>query len=31
VVFPAAQGHVVNFHNPLLERDSASTVYLARN
>ena len=29
-VFVAAQAHVVSFFNPLLERDSASTVYVAR-
>ncbi len=30
-VFEAPQAHVVKFPNPLLERDSASTVYVARN
>ncbi len=30
-VFSAPQAHVVKFPNPLLERDSASTVYVARN
>jgi spermidine synthase len=29
-VFTAAEAHVVSFHNPLLERESASTVYVAR-
>jgi len=29
-VFADAQAHVVSFFNPLLERDSASTVYVAR-
>jgi len=29
-VFTAAQAHVVPFANPLLDRDSASTVYVAR-
>lgn len=29
-VFENPQAHVVKFHNPLLERDSASTVYVAR-
>ena len=29
-VFATAEGHVVSFFNPLLERDSASTVYVAR-
>ncbi len=29
-VFPTAQAQVVSFFNPLLERDSASTVYVAR-
>jgi spermidine synthase len=29
-VFAAAEAHVVSFFNPLLERDSASTVYVAR-
>jgi spermidine synthase len=29
-VFVQTQAHVVKFHNPLLERDSASTVYVAR-
>lgn len=29
-VFAEAQAHVVSFPNPLLERESASTVYLAR-
>ena len=29
-VFAAAEAHVVPFFNPLLERDSASTVYVAR-
>jgi spermidine synthase len=29
-VFPAAAAHVVSFYNPLLEHDSASTVYVAR-
>ena len=28
-VFTNSQAHVVNFHNPLLNRDSASTVYVA--
>ena len=28
--FNTADAHVVSFHNPLLERDSASTVYVAR-
>ncbi len=28
-VFAAAEAHVVSFHNPLLEQDSASTVYVA--
>ena len=30
-VFENPQAHVVKFPNPLLERDSASTVYVARN
>jgi spermidine synthase len=30
-VFAEAKAHVVSFHNPLLERDSSSTVYVARN
>lgn len=30
VVFSHAESHVVSFFNPLLERDSASTVYVAR-
>jgi spermidine synthase len=30
-VFESPQAHVVKFPNPLLERDSASTVYVARN
>ena len=30
-VFEAVQAHVVKFPNPLLDRDSASTVYIARN
>lgn len=29
-VFPFSQAHVVHFYNPLLDRDSASTVYVAR-
>jgi spermidine synthase len=29
-IFPVAQPHVVKFHNPLLERDSESTVYVAK-
>ena len=29
-VFNIADAHVVSFHNPLLERDSASTVYVAQ-
>ena len=29
-VFESSQAHVVKFPNPLLERDSASTVYVAR-
>jgi len=29
-VFSATQAHIVRFANPLLERDSASTVYVAR-
>ena len=29
-VFDSPEAHVVRFHNPLLERDSASTVYVAR-
>ena len=29
-VFTSAQAHIVTFPNPLLERDSASTVYVAR-
>lgn len=29
-VFAAAESHVVSFHNPILEQDSASTVYVAR-
>jgi spermidine synthase len=29
-VFAKVESHVVSFHNPLLERDSASTVYVAR-
>ncbi len=29
-VFATAEAHIVRFHNPLLERDSASTVYVAR-
>ena len=29
-IFATAGAHVVSFHNPLLERDSASTVYVAR-
>lgn len=28
-VFPDCEAHVVSFHNPLQDRDSASTVYLA--
>ena len=28
--FTGCEAHVVRFHNPLLERESASTVYLAR-
>jgi spermidine synthase len=28
--FAEVESHVVSFHNPLLERDSASTVYVAR-
>ena len=28
-VFVKPQSHVVKFHNPILERDSASTVYVA--
>ena len=28
--FGAADAHVVSFHNPLLERESSSTVYVAR-
>jgi spermidine synthase len=28
-VFESPEAHVVRFHNPLLERDSASTVYVA--
>jgi hypothetical protein len=30
IVFGGCEAQVVRFHNPLLERDSASTVYLAR-
>ena len=30
-VFGRAESHVVSFSNPLLERDSASTVYVARS
>jgi spermidine synthase len=30
-VFADAAAHVVSFYNPLLERDSRSTVYVARN
>lgn len=30
-VFPGCQSHVVSFHNPLQDRDSASTVYVARS
>ena len=29
-VFIEVKAHVVSFHNPILERDSASTVYVAR-
>ncbi len=29
-VFRTAEAHVVSFHNPLLERESCSTVYVAR-
>ena len=29
-VFTTAEAHVVSFHNPILEQDSASTVYVAR-
>ena len=29
-VFINVKSHVVSFHNPILERDSASTVYVAR-
>jgi len=29
-VFATSKAHIVKFHNPLLERDSASTVYVAR-
>ena len=29
-VFATASAHVVKFHNPLLDRESASTVYVAR-
>lgn len=29
-VFVTSKAHIVKFHNPLLERDSASTVYVAR-
>jgi len=29
-VFARTKAHIVSFHNPLLERDSASTVYVAR-
>lgn len=29
-VFDTCESHVVTFHNPLLERNSASTVYVAR-
>jgi spermidine synthase len=29
-VFTTPKAHVVSFHNPLLERDSASTVYVAK-
>jgi spermidine synthase len=29
-VFATAEAHVVTFPNPLLERESASTVYVAR-
>jgi len=29
-IFPGCQSHVVSFHNPLQDRDSASTVYVAR-
>jgi hypothetical protein len=29
-VFTECDAQVVRFHNPLLEKDSASTVYLAR-
>ena len=28
-VFPTCESHVVSFHNPLQDRDSASTVYVA--
>jgi spermidine synthase len=28
-VFPVCESHVVSFHNPLQDRDSASTVYVA--
>ena len=30
LVFAAAQAHVVKFHNPLQDREAASTVYVAR-
>ncbi len=30
-VFGKTESHVVKFHNPILERDSASTVYVARH
>jgi spermidine synthase len=30
-VFPGCQSHVVSFHNPLQDRDSASTVYVAQS
>ena len=29
-VFAKAEAHVVTFYNPLLERESASTVFVAR-
>jgi hypothetical protein len=29
--FGDCRAHIVTFHNPLLERDSASTVYVARS
>jgi spermidine synthase len=29
-IFASAEAHVVSFYNPILDRDSASTVYIAR-